>query len=82
MDLQLWVGLASTIMLLFVSLILTGPILSSENIDTTGLLQLAWLVGQEPGITERVAGVDEPMQDNLRRADQFEVNMGESGREH
>lgn len=47
------------------------------ELDTPGLLQLTWLVGQEPAIAERIVETDEPTQDNLRRAGLFEVNLGE-----
>lgn len=46
------------------------------ELEITGLLQLAWLVGNEPGIAERVADTDDPTHDNLRRAGLFEVNIG------
>lgn len=67
-------------MLLALSLVLMGrarPSQINPELDTTGLLQLTWLVGQEPGIAERVAETDVPTQDNLRRAGLFEVDIGE-----
>ena len=61
------------------AILLTGQVRSSQlhpELNTTGLLQLTWLVGQEPSIAERVADTAEPTEENLRRAGLFEVQLG------
>lgn len=79
---QLYIGLGASGALFILSLILMGrpraTVLHPGLSDTTGLLQLTWIVGQDPVIAERVADTDEPTDDNLRRAGMFEVNMGEA----
>lgn len=60
----------------------TGPTQLHAGLDSTGILQLTWLLGQEPAIAERMAEVEEPQANELRAAGTaFEVNFSDSARE-
>ena len=75
---QLYVGLGASCVLLITALFLIQRGRLSETrlmLESTGLLQLTWLIGQEPTIAERIAEVEEPTQDQLRRAGMFDVQM-------
>ncbi|KIP09767.1 hypothetical protein PHLGIDRAFT_302452 [Phlebiopsis gigantea 11061_1 CR5-6] len=53
-------------------------VLPKTHFESTGLLQLTWLLGQESRISERIADIVEPTDNNLRRAGLFEVNLGDT----
>ena len=66
-------------LLLALSILLIGcvpPIRPKTDLGSTGLLQLTWLLSQEPRISERIADTAGPTDENLRRAGLFEVDMG------
>ena len=48
----------------------------------TGLLQLVWLLGRGSSAQDRIADVDVPTTDNLRKAAKFEVCMDTLVRQH
>jgi hypothetical protein len=74
--LQLAVGLSTSVLLLILSLRLSGrPGYSSGAVDSIGVLQLIWLLRGNSEIQERVAKVEEPSVDNLRAAGMFAVSL-------
>ena len=48
----------------------------------TGLLQLVWLLGRGSSAQDKIAEVDLPTTDNLRKAAKFEVCMDTLVRQH
>ena len=48
----------------------------------TGLLQLVWLLGRGSSAQDKIAEVDLPTTDNLRKVAKFEVCMDSLVRQH
>ena len=77
---QLLVGFLASITLLVVFImIIRTPAYYHDTVHAemtmTGLLQLVWLLGRGSSAQDRIADVDVPTTDNLRKAAKFEVCM-------
>jgi len=70
------VGLGTSIILLVLAIVLVGNLEGeAEAVDSTGILQLVWLLRDRPDLLKLIGQVEKPSATELRAAGMFTVRM-------
>lgn len=75
-------GLGVSIFLAILAVVLTRTPPNSETnnpVDSTGILEIGWILRSRPEIQQRLGQVDEPSTNNLRKAAMFPVVLAHVG---